>query len=109
MSIRWISDVPSKMVKIWRRGQFPQVDGLAGVRVSARIQHAGFAGWLPVRAENLYHQAILMNHALGAVAPPDTEVVQVGDTIWQRGSLVQGAVRPVRVIEVLVFAQDAQP
>ncbi len=45
-----------------------------------------------------------MNHASGAVAPPDAEVVQVGDTIGQRAErrgLVQGAVRPVRVIEVL--------
>jgi hypothetical protein len=27
-----------------------------------------------------------MNHASGAVAPPDAEVVQVGDAIWQRGA-----------------------
>jgi hypothetical protein len=53
-------------------------------------------------AENLCHQAIFMNHASGAVAPPDTEVVQVGDAIWQRAKrrgLVQGAVWPVRVAE----------
>ena len=53
-------------------------------------------------------QAIFMNHASGAVAPPDVEVVQVGDAIWQRakrGGLVQGAVWPVRVVEVLVLAQ----
>jgi hypothetical protein len=46
-----------------------------------------------------------MNNASG----PDAEVVQVGDTIWQRAErrgLVQGAVRPVRVAEVLVLAQD---
>ena len=50
-----------------------------------------------------------MNHASGAVAAPDTEVVQVGDAIWQRAErrgLVEGAVRPVRVVEVLVLAQD---
>jgi hypothetical protein len=50
-----------------------------------------------------------MNNASGAVAAPDAEVVQVGDTIWQRAErrgLVQGAVRPVRVAEVLVLAQD---
>jgi hypothetical protein len=49
-----------------------------------------------------------MNHASGAVAPPDAEVVQVGDAIWQRAErrgLVQGAVWPVRVAEVLVLAQ----
>jgi hypothetical protein len=40
--------------------------------------------------------------------PPDPEMIQVGDAIWQgpqwRG-LVQGAVRPVRVVEVLVLPQ----
>lgn len=50
-----------------------------------------------------------MNHASGAVAPLDAEVVQVGGIIWQRAKrrgLVQGAVRPVCVVEVLVLAQD---
>ena len=63
----------------------------------------------PVGADNLCHQAIFMNHASGAVAPPDVEVVQVGDAIWQRAErrgLVQGAVWPARVVEVLVLAQD---
>ena len=48
-------------------------------------------------------------HPSGAVAPLDAEVVQVGDAIWQRAErrgLVQGAVRPVRVVEALVLAQD---
>jgi hypothetical protein len=39
-----------------------------------------------------------MNHAPGAVTPPDAEVVQVGDAIGQRAErrgLVQGAVWPV--------------
>jgi len=52
----------------------------------------------PVGAENLCHQAIFMNHASGAVAPPDAEVVQVGDAIWQRAprrGLVQGSVRQI--------------
>jgi hypothetical protein len=51
-----------------------------------------------VGAENLCHQAIFVNHAPGAIAPPDTEVVQVGDAIRQRAErrgLVQGAVQPV--------------
>ena len=51
-----------------------------------------------------------MNHASGAVAPPDAEVVQAGDAIWQRAKrrgLVQGAVWPVRVVEVLVVAELA--
>ena len=39
-----------------------------------------------------------MNHASGAVSPPEAEVVQVSDAIGQRTErrgLVQGAVRPV--------------
>ena len=42
-----------------------------------------------------------MDHASDAVAPPDADVVQVGDIIWQRAQrrgLVQGAVWPVRVV-----------
>jgi hypothetical protein len=61
-----------------------------------------------VGAENLCHQAILVNHASGTVTPPDPEMVQVGDAIWQRAQrrgLVQGAVWPVRVVEVLVLVQ----
>jgi hypothetical protein len=59
-----------------------------------------------VLCRNLCHQAIFVDYASGAVASPDTEVVQVGDSIWQRAQrrgLVQGA---VRVVEVLVLAQD---
>jgi hypothetical protein len=37
-----------------------------------------------VGAENLRHQAILMNHAPGAVTPPNPEMVQVSDTVGQR-------------------------
>jgi hypothetical protein len=50
-----------------------------------------------------------MDHASDAVAPPDADVVQVGDIIWQRAQrrgLVQGAVSPMRVVEILVLAQD---
>ena len=74
---------------------------LARRRVQVDRQAAG--------AENLCHQAILMDHASNAVAPPDADVVQVGDAIWQRArrrGLVQGAVWPVRVAEALVLAQD---
>jgi hypothetical protein len=42
------------------------------------------------------------------VMPPDPEMIQVGDVIWQRPQwrgLVQGAVRPVGVVEVLVLPQ----
>ena len=50
-----------------------------------------------------------MNRAPSAVAPLDPELVQVTDAIGQwaewRG-LVQGAVRPVRVVKVLILAQD---
>jgi hypothetical protein len=40
MIIRWISEVPSKIVKMLNLMQFPQVSGLSGGWVSARIQHA---------------------------------------------------------------------
>ena len=43
-----------------------------------------------------------------AVISPDPEMIQVGNAIWQRPQwrgLVQGAVRPVGVVEVLVLAQ----
>ena len=50
-----------------------------------------------------------MNHAACAVTAPDAEVVHAGDAIGQRAErrgLVQGAVWPVGVVEVLVLAQD---
>src|SRR5260370_18251517 len=62
----------------------------------------------PVGAENLCHQAIFVDDATRAVMPPDPEMIQVGDAIWQRPQwcgLVQGAVRPVGVVEVLVLPQ----
>ena len=37
--------------------------------------------WVP---NTLYHQAISWIYAASAVAPPDAEVVQVGDPIGQR-------------------------
>jgi hypothetical protein len=48
-----------------------------------------------VGAENLCHQAIFVNDAARAVMPPEAELAQVGDAIWQRAQrrgLVQGAV-----------------
>jgi hypothetical protein len=50
-----------------------------------------------------------MNHASGAVTPLNAEVVHASDAIWQRPErrgLVQGPVWPVRIVEILVFAQD---
>ena len=61
-----------------------------------------------VGAENLCHQAIFVDDATRTVMPPDPEMIQVGDAIWQRPQwrgLVQGAVRPVGVIEVLILPQ----
>jgi hypothetical protein len=61
-----------------------------------------------VGAENLCHQAILVNYSSGTVAPEDPAVMQVRDAIGQRSQrrgLGQGAVRPVRIVEVLVLAQ----
>lgn len=62
----------------------------------------------PVGAENLCHQAIFVYDTTGAVMPPDPEMIQVSDAIWQRPEwrgLVQGAVRPVGVVEILVLSQ----
>jgi len=36
----------------------------------------------PCACRKLCHQAIFMDHAPGAVAPEDAEVIQVGDAIW---------------------------
>jgi hypothetical protein len=47
---------------------------------------------------NLCHQATFVDDATRAVMPPDPEMIQVGDAIWQRPQwrcLVQSAVRPV--------------
>ena len=60
-------------------------------------------------AENLCHQAIFVNHASCAVTPLYPEMGQAGDAVGQRAErrgLVQGSVRPVRGVEVLVVAQD---
>jgi hypothetical protein len=61
-----------------------------------------------VSAENLCHQTIFVHYASRAVSAKDAEAVQVGDAIRQRAKrrgLVEGAVWPVRVAEVLVLAQ----
>ena len=47
-----------------------------------------------------------MDDVTYAVMPPDPEMIQVGDAIWQRPQwrgLVQRSVRPVGVVEVLVL------
>jgi hypothetical protein len=49
-----------------------------------------------------------MDYASGTITPPDPELIQVDDAIGQRlqrRGLVQGSVRPVPVVEVLVLAQ----
>lgn len=38
-----------------------------------------------VRAETLCHQAIFVDDATRVVAPPDPEVIEVGDGIWHGG------------------------
>jgi hypothetical protein len=60
------------------------------------------AGPQPVGAENLSHQAILMNHIPGAATPLNPEIVQVGYAVGQRaqwGGLLEGSMRPVGVAE----------
>jgi group II intron reverse transcriptase/maturase len=62
----------------------------------------------PRPLDNLCHQAIFVDDATHAVMPPDPEMIQVGDAIWQRPQwrgLVQGAMRPVGIAEVLVLPQ----
>ena len=62
----------------------------------------------PAGAENLCHQAVFMNHAPGTVTPLNPEMVQVGVAVGQRAqwrSLLEGSVRPVSVVEVLVLPQ----
>jgi hypothetical protein len=78
--------------------------------IAARPRHtsAGYELPTPVSAENLCHQAIFVDDATNAVVPPDPEMIQVGDAIWQRPQwrgLVQSAVRPVGIVEVLVLLQ----
>jgi hypothetical protein len=49
-----------------------------------------------------------MNHPSSAVTPLDPDLIQVGDVIGERaerGVLLQGGVRPVRVLEILVLPQ----
>ena len=63
---------------------------------------------LPVGAENLCHQAILVNHASGAVVSLNPEMVQVGYAVGQRAQwrgLLEGSVRPVGIVKVLVLPQ----
>ena len=63
---------------------------------------------VPVGAEYLCHQAIFVDDTTRTVMPPDPEMIQVGDAIWQRPQrhcLDQGAVRQVGVAEVLVLPQ----
>jgi hypothetical protein len=38
----------------------------------------------PVSADNLCHQAIFVDDATYAAMPPDPEMIQVGNAIWQR-------------------------
>ena len=62
-------------------------------------------------AENLCHQVIFVEDAASAVTALDPEMIQISNAAGQgaeRRGLVQGAVRPVRVVEVLVLAQDDQ-
>ena len=63
---------------------------------------------IPVGAENLCHQVIFVEDSGSTVTPPDPEMIQISNAVGQgaeRRGLVQGSVRPVRVVEVLVLAQ----
>ncbi len=61
-----------------------------------------------VGAETLCHQAMLMSHAACAVGSLNPDPVRVGDVAGQpaqRRGLLQGSVRPVGVVEVLILPQ----
>jgi hypothetical protein len=50
----------------------------------------------------------IVDDAISAIMPTDPEMIQVGDAIWQGPqwrSLIQGTVRPVRIVEILVLPQ----
>ncbi len=51
-------------------------------RVQPRLPSTAMSG-APVGAENLRHQVIFVNHAPGAVAPLDPELIQVRDAVGQ--------------------------
>jgi hypothetical protein len=92
-----------------RRHERPRESALSGAVSGPASAGAGpSAARDLVGAENLCHQAIFVDDATRAVMPPDPEMIQVDDAIWQgpqwRG-LVQGAVRPLGVVEVLVLPQ----
>ena len=54
--------------------------GIEAVKIPPRSPQANAYA---VGAENLCHQAILVDDATRAVVPPDPEMIQVGDAIWQ--------------------------
>jgi hypothetical protein len=61
-----------------------------------------------VGAENLCHEAILVNQAAGAVTSLNPDPVKVGDVVGQpaqRRGLLQGSGGPVGVVEVFVLPQ----
>ena len=49
-----------------------------------------------------------MNHAADAVTPLNPEMIQVGDAVGQQAQwrgLLEGSVRPVGIVKVLVLPQ----
>src|SRR5215467_1821258 len=82
---------------------------MAGSAVKDRVVYP-LQKWVAnsVGAENLCHQVIFVEDSAGTVTPPDPEMIQISNAVGQRAQrrgLVQGSVRPVRVVEVLVLAQ----
>jgi transcriptional regulator with XRE-family HTH domain len=49
-----------------------------------RVEVEELTGPGGVGADNLCHQAVFVDDATYAVVPPDPEMIQVGDAIWQR-------------------------
>src|SRR5215469_12438427 len=82
----------------------PSRSSLAAVRRMQLDHPSCLKRCIAVSAENLCHQAMLMNHASCAVTSLYPQMVQVDDVVGQRAErrgLAEGAVGPVGVAEVL--------
>jgi hypothetical protein len=64
-----------------RCGQDPADRSLADA--VAEAEEFALDAPVPVGAENLRDQAIFVNHAPGAIAPLDPELIQIRDAVWQ--------------------------
>ena len=83
--LRYQVPMPSRQARI--SSQLSAANGPASVSSQAAE---------PAGAENLCHQAILVDHISGTVVPPDPELTQVGDAPGRAASGPQSAEHPAR-------------